>query len=215
MKFKKSAVAVSILLASGMTLTIFAVSSPDATAIYPNYPAYFSATSSPSNVTPAETTTPVVLENFYIQLGGGVTRQMGTNWKSSFWSSGSSHRSVSPDDNVDATYAGSLGIGYSLTNYPIRFDLTYYNFGETNYNWMDWLASQNDVQAAFAKIRTQAGLLSVSYDFHNHSLWTPFITAGAGFAGISNQLTWTDANANNYGQNHLSSQWHSQNNFAF
>ena len=215
MEFKKSVVAASILMAAGVNTT-FATSSPDGTAIYPNYPAYFSTTT-PAAITASSptTTTPTPLENIYVQLGGGITHQMATNWKSSFGSDGGGARSVAPDDNVSVSYLGSVGLGYALTNYPIRFDLTYYYFGETNYNWMDWTTTGGDVQPAFAKIKAQAGLLSVSYDFYNQSLWTPFITAGAGFAGISNQITWTDPNAYNYLQDHMSSQWHSQNNFVF
>ncbi|OGT30187.1 MAG: hypothetical protein A3E87_00410 [Gammaproteobacteria bacterium RIFCSPHIGHO2_12_FULL_35_23] len=155
--------------------------------------------------------------NFYLQLGLGVTSQMSGHWKSSFIASGESqtHRNVSPDNTSRPGSLETIGLGFAINPIPLRFDVTYAYFNQINYYWKDWLEPDNQLQPASAKIQTQTGMFDIAYDFRNHTPWTPFLTAGIGIANISSQTVWTDPGSSNYGQIDMTSNWHSQNNFAW
>jgi len=148
-------------------------------------------------------------QQFYLQFGGGITWQFSSNWKHS----SQARRNVNPDYSARTGYVASVGAGYALRKIPLRLSLNYLYLGQVNYHWMRTIVPVNDVQHNIGKVEAQVGMFNATYDFINHTRWTPFVEAGIGLAHISTEFLFTDPNSGT--QNNLTPGWYSHNKLAW
>jgi len=158
-----------------------------------------------------------IWKRFYLQGGGGPAWQLSNNWASI--SGVAAIRS--PQDMTRSNMQGALAIGYAMQKWPLRFDLTYLYITQTDYDW-EYLYKEEQSASpypdsyyqGYAHVDTQAGLFDITYDFVNHTRWTPFISAGAGIAHISSQFSRIILGSG-AGRSWTTASWHSKNNFVW
>lgn len=151
-----------------------------------------------SNVQAAEPTSPI--NGFYLSPELSAGQQ---NYSDASITSNSVHRTFSDAD--DTAMGFGIAAGYDFNKkieFPLRIELEYMVRGQGEGEWrgsqgifisgdLDWqVKSKTDLDTLY---------LNFSYDFHNGSAFTPYLSGGLGFAFIDSQVSYTDGKGNSLG----------------
>lgn len=120
------------------------------------------------------------------------------------------------DTHRTAVFGLGLALGYDFFdnfNIPIRTELDFTNRAKADYNFS---VTDNPIYTSIIKnqIELSTLMLNVYYDFKNESAFTPYLSAGLGYAYISQKSS--QSNKSRFATNTLWGPYsHASNNFAW
>ena len=127
-------------------------------------------------------------------------------------------------DKSDTVFGAGLAVGYDFYqhyNVPVRTEVEFYGRGSANsrYPLDTWESPFGDSGREDTQNRLSVNTLMVNtyYDFRNSSAFTPWVSAGLGYARVHHKATYTDTYWNKSGEVSTSALHYSgyDNNFAW
>ncbi|HAP0139127.1 TPA: porin family protein [Escherichia coli] len=107
----------------------------------------------------------------------------------------------------DTVFGGGLAVGYDfyqLYNVPVRTEVEFYGRGaaDSRYTLDTWSTQRGDGGREDTQNRLSVNTLMVNtyYDFRNNSAFTPWVSAGLGYARVHHKATYTDTSWNKSGE---------------
>jgi opacity protein-like surface antigen len=83
----------------------------------------------------------------------------------------------------------SAAFGYQLPSYPLRADLSYYQFGTADFKWSPtYIESTN--HHAKGTVKSEAVFVDLYYDWYNSSQFVPYVGVGVGQAHQHSQYNY-------------------------
>ncbi|EFC9748455.1 TPA: outer membrane protein [Escherichia coli] len=127
-------------------------------------------------------------------------------------------------DKNDTVFGAGLAVGYDFYqhyNVPVRTEVEFYGRGaaDSHYTLDTWHSPMGNGGREDTQNRLSVNTLMVNtyYDFRNSSAFTPWVSAGLGYARVHHKATYTDTYWNKSGEVSTSALHYSgyDNNFAW
>ncbi|EEZ9013156.1 porin family protein [Escherichia coli] len=143
---------------------------------------------------------------FYMtgKAGASVVNQTDQHFRQDF---GDDVYKYKGGDKNDTVFGAGLAVGYDFYqhyNVPVRTEVEFYGRGSANsrYTLDTWESPSGDSGREDTQNRISVNTLMVNtyYDFRNSSAFTPWVSAGLGYARIHHKATYTDTSWNESGE---------------
>ncbi|WP_449266845.1 outer membrane protein [Escherichia coli] len=129
-------------------------------------------------------------------------------------------------DKSDTVFGAGLAVGYDFYqhyNVPVRTEVEFYGRGSANsrYPLDTWESPSGDnawKEDTQNRLSVNTLMVNTYYDFRNSSAFTPWVSAGLGYARVHHKATYTDTSWNKSGEVSDASSLHYSgydNNFAW
>ncbi|MEY0177709.1 outer membrane protein [Providencia rettgeri] len=159
------------------------------------------------------------------KMGASIIQMSGQHITETFSDFPEGNEKYNGDNHRTGVFGGGVALGYDFSNkfnVPIRAELDFTARGKANSKYN--LEKEVDQYGSYTndaknQIKLNTLMVNAYYDFKNESSFTPYLSAGLGYASVNQKTTLSDSyiHATNpaYNDSESNSRSHTSNNFAW